>query len=175
MNRLLIVVDFQNDFVTGPLGFQKAIDIAPVLINKIKDYKKSNDEIIFTLDTHYENYMSTIEGTKLPVLHCQKGTKGHQLYGELLKLSKNCMVIEKDTFPSLDLANYLKNKTYSSVEVCGIISNICVISNVVMVKSALPNTPIIVDYLATASNDDTLNEKAFDIMENLHVNIINRP
>ena len=140
MKKLLIVVDYQNDFVDGALGFEGANKLDEVIANKIKDYKKNNYDVIFTFDTHDEDYMQTEEGNNLPVKHCIKGTIGHELYGKVKKCfdKDRDVYFEKPTFPSLELANYLKDKEYEEIELCGLVSNICVLSNVVMVKSALP-------------------------------------
>ncbi|MEI3535450.1 MAG: isochorismatase family protein [Bacilli bacterium] len=81
--RLLIVVDYQNDFVDGALGFEKAKELEPYLVNLIEEYKKNNDDIIYTMDTHQENYLQTEEGKYIPVVHCIRGTKGHELYGKI--------------------------------------------------------------------------------------------
>lgn len=166
--KLLIIVDFQNDFVDGALGFPKAKDLDDKIAEKIKEY----DDIIFTLDTHDENYLDTFEGKHLPVKHCIKNTEGHNVYGKTsCYVSKAIKVFEKPTFPSLELANYLKDKDYDEVEICGLVSNICVLSNVIMVKSALPNAKIIVDKNLTSSFDEDLNNKTFDILKGIHVEV----
>lgn len=174
MKKLLLVVDFQNDFVTGSLGFSGAEKLEEVIVQKINEYKNNGDDVIFTLDTHDEDYPETVEGRYLPVKHCIKGSVGHDFYGQVKDLTFDSLVFEKPTFPSLELANYLKDKDYGVVEVCGLVSNICVLSNAIMVKSALPNVEIIVDAKATASNDPELNEKCFDIMTGLHIQVLNR-
>ncbi len=171
MKKLLIVVDYQNDFVDGALGFQKAVEVEDRIVEKIKKYEQNNDEVIYTLDTHYDNYMETMEGKNLPVPHCIKGSYGHKLYGKVEKLAKGKLQIEKTTFGSIDLVKYLENKEYSSVELIGVVSNICVISNAVLVKATLPNTEIIVDSKAIASNDELLESKAIDILRNLHIKV----
>ena len=162
MKKLLIVVDYQNDFVDGALGFSKAIDIEKNIINKIKEYQNNNDEIIFTLDTHYENYMNTKEGENLPVPHCIKGSKGHDLYGRVKELANGYLLIEKETFGSKKLMKYLENKEYQSVELIGVVTNICVISNAVIVKAMLPNTEIIVEgpYIEPEEIEEEITEEA---------------
>lgn len=174
MKKLLIVVDFQVDFVTGALGFPKAKEVEEVIYEKIKLYQKNNDDIIFTFDTHDDNYLNTVEGKKLPIIHCLKGTEGRQLYGKVNELKKSGVSFEKPTFGSLDLGIYLKDKNYQEIEVCGLVSNICVISNAVIAKSAIPNAVIKVDAKATASFDEDLHEKALDVLEGLHVEVVNR-
>lgn len=174
MKNLLIVVDYQNDFVDGSLGFPKAKDIEQNIVNKIKEYQNNNDEIIFTLDTHYENYMSTKEGENLPVPHCIKGTKGHELFGKVKELANGYLLIEKETFGSKDLMKFLEGKEYQKIELIGVVTNICVISNAVIVKAMLPNTDIVVDASCSSSNDEVLEGKALDILENLHIRVINK-
>lgn len=167
--KLLIVVDYQNDFVNGSLGFAGAEKLEKGIIEKIEEY----DRVIYTLDTHKSDYLETLEGTKLPVKHCIKGTNGHMLYGKVANhLSKAEAIFEKDTFPSLELANYLKKHPADIVEVCGLVSNICVLSNVIMIKAALPNAKIIVNKNLTDSFDKKLNAETFDILEGLHIEVM---
>ena len=175
MKKLLIVVDYQNDFVNGSLGFPGAELLDEVICNKIGDYKMHGHDVIYTFDTHEQNYLDTLEGKKLPLAHCIKGTNGHKLFGTVSELfdENKDVFFEKPTFPSLELGIYLKNKVYDEVEVCGLVSNICVLSNVVIVKAALPNAKIIVDKTATDSFDKKLNDYTFEILKGLHVNIIN--
>lgn len=174
MKKLLIVVDYQNDFVSGVLGFPEAKDIEEAIVQKISEYEEKGDDIIFTLDTHDASYMKTIEGRNLPLPHCLSNTEGHAIYGKVRELSLKHRKFEKPTFPSLDLANHLKSKSYETVELCGVVSNICVLANAVMVKAALPDSEIIIDSQAIAGPDRDLSEKAMDIMAGLHMRILNR-
>jgi len=175
MKKCLIVVDFQNDFIDGALGFEGAMDIKDNIIKKIKEYKTNNHDVIYTLDTHNEDYLEGEEGKNLPVIHCVKGTHGHQVQKDVLnELEENDKSFIKYTFPSLELGIYLEDKDYEVVELCGLVSNICVISNAVIAKSALPNAHIVVDNKATASFDPELHEKAMDVLEGLHVEVTNR-
>ena len=169
MKKLLIVVDYQNDFVNGSLGFPLAQKLEDGIAAKIEEYK--NDEIIYTLDTHYENYADTQEGKNLPVSHCIKGTNGHKLYGKIQKLLEGRRYFEKNTFPSLELGKYLEGKDYDIIELCGLVSNICVISNAVIAKAACPEAQIIVDSVLTASADSELNQKAIDVMKGLQITV----
>jgi len=173
LNKLLIVVDYQNDFVNGSLGFKKALDLEKVISDKILEYKDKGEEVIFTLDTHNDNYLKTLEGRNLPISHCIKGTVGHEIYGKIKGLSKDAIRFEKNTYPSLQLGNYLKDKNYQSVELCGVVTNICVLANAIIVKAALPNALIIIDRNAVASYNDDMHQKALDIMAGLHFQIIN--
>ena len=111
MKRLLIVVDYQNDFVCGSLGFDKAKELEKGILEKIAEYQ--NDEIIYTLDTHFDDYLTTAEGKSLPVPHCIKGTVGHKLYGGLADALKGKLCFEKNTFPSLEMAKYLEGKDFN--------------------------------------------------------------
>lgn len=175
MKKLLIVVDYQKDFVDGALGFPKAVELEEAICSKIKAYRDSGHELIFTFDTHEENYLKTQEGRKLPLEHCFKGTEGWKLYGrvaELLLEGDKCF--EKPAFGSLELGEYLRQRNYSSIELVGLVSNICVISNAVIAKAALPEAEIIVDAACTASFDEAMNEKTLDVMEGLQIKVINR-
>lgn len=174
MKKCLIVVDYQNDFIDGALGFPGGLTIKDSIIEKIKNYRNDDADVIFTKDTHDEAYMATEEGHHLPVIHCVKGTEGHEIQADVKALMKEeDKVFEKHTFPSIDLGLYLKDKDYDLVELCGLVSNICVISNAVIAKSALPNAHIIVDALATGSADQDLHKKALDIMKGLHIEVLN--
>ena len=175
MKKALIIVDYQNDFVCGSLGFPGAELLDAVIAQKIEEYRSAGGEIIFTLDTHVPNYLETQEGKHLPVPHCIKGTPGHDLFGKTasLRLPED-KVFEKPTFPSADLLNYLKNREYASVELCGLVSSICVVSNAVIVKAAIPEVPVFIDAKATAAGDAKLHEEALDILENLQIQVINR-
>lgn len=175
MKKLLIVVDFQNDFIDGALGFESALDIKDVIVGKIKEYKSNNHDVIYTLDTHKDNYLETEEGKNLPVIHCVEGTTGHHIQSDVKDLIEEVdKQFIKYSFPSLELGNYLKDTDYEYIELCGLVSNICVLSNAVIAKSALPNAHIVVDNLATKSFDDAIHEKAMDVLEGLHVEVLNR-
>lgn len=175
MKKLLIVVDFQNDFVDGTLGFPKAEKLEKPIKEKIQEYRANGDQIAFTFDTHQEDYLKTQEGENLPVEHCVEGTQGWKLYGEIkneIKETDKCFF--KPGFGSLELADYLREKTgeYSSIELVGLVSNICIISAAVIAKTALPEVPIIVDSSCTASFDEQLNNAALDVMRGLQIKII---
>lgn len=172
MKRALIVVDYQNDFVCGALGFDGAERLEDIICEKIEQYKKDGD-VIFTFDTHEDDYLDTQEGKNLPVKHCIKGTDGHKLYGKVAKeVDFDSYIFDKSTFGSLELACFLKEKNYDAVELCGLVSSICVLSNAVLAKAALPESQIIVDSKATDSFDKEMNEKTFDILKNLHITVL---
>lgn len=175
MKKLLIVVDYQKDFVEGSLGFQKARELEPKICEKIDSYRRFGYEVLFTLDTHYEDYLNTQEGEKLPVKHCIYGTEGWELYGQVNgKKEKGDRCFIKSSFGSADLYRYLVDKEYNSIEIVGVVTHICVLANAVIVKTALPDTPVFVDASCVASNDDKLNEQALNIMESMQIDILNR-
>lgn len=177
MKKLLIVVDYQNDFVNGALGCPQAATLEHGIADKIREYRAmgGDAQIIFTMDTHDRHYMDSQEGKNLPVPHCMDGEDGWQLYGEVAGLKgEHDLVFSKPTFGSLELADYLRNRgsEYESVEFCGVVTNICVISNMAVVKAAMPDVPQIVNANLVASNDDALQEAALKVMESLHVQVI---
>lgn len=173
MKKLLVVVDFQNDFVTGSLGFKKAELLDSYIADKIDSYRKNNDMVVFTFDTHDEEYLSTLEGINLPVEHCIKDTEGWRLYGEVGKRLKDTDIIfYKNSFGSIELFDFLMQNSFMEIEFAGIVSNICVLTNVILAKTACKDTQIVVDSKAVASFDDNLNEQALNIMKNLHVKVV---
>lgn len=193
--KVLVVVDYQNDFVSGSLGFDKAKSLEPVIYDKVKQYIDNGDGVFFTLDTHFDNYLETQEGRNLPIPHCIYGTYGHNLYGRLygvlfpdrvstlhpdVEIPRGKVVIgfTKDTFGCYTLGETLlklnESEEVESIEICGVVTNMCVISNAVFCKTILPEVPIIVDASACASNDDMLHEKALDVMESMQFNVVNR-
>lgn len=185
MKRLLIVVDFQNDFVDGALGFPGADLLDARIAGKIHAYHEQGDQVVFTMDTHLSNYLRTQEGRNLPVEHCIEGTPGWELFGATAaaRLDRD-LVFEKTTFGSAKLFNYLDKANhaasevgrlpFSSIELVGLVSNICVVSNAMLAKAACPEVPIIVDATCTASADERLNAEALDILESVQVQVANR-
>lgn len=172
MKKCLIVVDYQNDFVSGSLGFEKAKELDSKIANLIEKYHNNSDDVVFTLDTHYDDYMNTNEGKSLPVPHCIKDTIGHNLYGKVShSVKESDLLFEKNTFGSDKLFEYLKNNRYSSIELVGVVTNICVISNAVIAKTAQPETEIIVNKNLVASNDDKLNVEALSVMSSFQIKI----
>lgn len=172
MKKLLIVVDFQNDFVTGSLGFNEAPQLENHIVHLIQTFQQNHDDIIYTMDTHQTNYLQTYEGLHLPIAHCIENTPGWQLYGKVKELLSDCTCYKKETFPSLEMAIDLKNKEYESVTLVGLVSHICVLSNAIMVKSALPDTPVRVDLKGCASSDQITHQKSIDVMKSLQIEII---
>ncbi len=178
MSKVLVVVDYQKDFVDGALGFKKAEALEEGIYNKVKEYLDNGDKVVFTYDTHYDNYLETREGINLPVKHCIKGTEGHKLYGSKLNsinFNENTVHICKEVFgispeDMIDLKNKLGNIT--DIEMVGIVTNMCVISNVVTFQSTFVNANITVDGTLCASFEDELHDKALDVIESLQIKVI---
>lgn len=145
MAKLLIVVDMQKDFIDGALGTAEAVAIVPKVKEKIE---KHDGEVLFTRDTHEENYMETQEGRNLPVPHCIRGTDGWQICTELAPLVKE-PIIDKVTFGSSELGTYLREKNakepIEEITLVGLCTDICVISNAMIAKAFLPEVPVRVD------------------------------
>lgn len=172
MKKCLIVVDFQNDFVDGSLGFTEAKEIEDVIVEKCEETLKDNGDILFTLDTHYDDYLTTQEGIKLPVIHCIDNTTGHKVYGKVANyVDKAKKVFKKSSFGSIELANYLEQQNYDVVEICGLVTNMCVLSTAVLAKSALSEAKVVVDTKATRSFNKDLHNKTFDILKGIYVDV----
>ena len=178
MKKSLIVVDYQNDFVDGALGFLGAENIAEKVYNLVAKAMANKDFIVFTKDTHYENYMETREGKFLPVPHCIKGTPGHNLYGGLADfedvVTSNAVIVEKETFGSDKLCETLEeafNGEPDVIEFCGVVTNICVISNVILCQTHFKNSRIIVHEDATAALGD-MQHHAIEVLKGLGVEIV---
>ena len=185
MKRLLVVVDYQNDFVDGALGFDGAELLEEPILAKIAEYREAGDLVAFTFDTHHKNYLETQEGKNLPIEHCLEGTPGHDLYGRVAEsIQDSDGVFYKPTFGSValferlakvqEIAVGLDTLPFESIELVGLVSNMCVLSNAVIARAACPDVPIIVDAACTAAPDPVMNEKALDILEGLQIRIINR-
>ena len=178
MKKLLVVIDYQKDFVDGALGFKKAETLEEGIYNKVKSYLDNGNKVIFTYDTHYENYLETREGKHLPVPHCYIGTEGHELYGRLVefKNTENTFHYNKEAFgiapkDMIKISSEVGSEFYE-IEFVGVVSDICVISNVVTFQSQYINAQVIVDSNLCASFDDNMHEKTMDVMKSLQVEVI---
>ena len=141
--KILVVVDMQNDFIDGALGTPEAVAIVPSVIEKIKKYESEGGLVIYTKDTHFENYLDTAEGASLPVRHCIKGTAGHDIPAEILRSHE--LIFEKLTFGSVELADYLHSLDFDEIELVGLCTDICVISNALLIKAHFPERTVSVD------------------------------
>lgn len=166
--KYLIVVDMQNDFTTGSLGSPHAAAIIPNVVQKVKSFDGS---VIFTRDTHGQDYMQTQEGRKLPVMHCVKDTNGWQICDELMPYAKQ--VVDKITFGSVDIPNILKNaaEPIEEIELCGLCTDICVISNAMILKAAFPEVTICVDASCCAGVTMESHKTALDAMRAVQIEI----
>lgn len=172
MQDVLVVVDMQNDFIDGALGTKEAVSIVPKAEEKIRNF---NGTVFFTRDTHENWYLETQEGKKLPVPHCIRDTEGWQIRRELDILRKT-EPVDKETFGSTDLADDLVamniDDEIKSITFVGLCTDICVISNALLVKAALPEVPIIVDAACCAGVTPESHENALKAMEMCQVEVV---
>lgn len=175
MRRILVVVDMQNDFIDGALGTSEAVAIVPNVVDKIKQYDPWN--VYLTRDTHYENYMNTQEGRNLPVEHCIEGTQGWQVCDAVAEVTKDAALIcNKPTFGSVELASRLmieRAKEGLEIEMVGLCTDICVISNALLLKAAMPEVPITVDASCCAGVTPESHKNALEAMKMCQIKIIN--
>lgn len=169
--KVLCVIDMQKDFIDGALGTKEAVSIVENVKNKIDLYRKNGDRVIFTRDTHPENYLETAEGKKLPVPHCIKGSDGWQI-SDLLEV-KDSLVIDKVTFGSYDLSRAVaETKDLEEIEVVGLCTDICVISNALLLKARLPEVKISVDSSCCAGVTPDSHENALKSMAMCQIDIL---
>ena len=166
MGKTLIVVDMQNDFITGSLGTKEAQDIVQKVKNKITEYQKRGDEIIFTRDTHQPDYLNTPEGKKLPVEHCIEGTKGWQI-ADGLEVD-GAKYIDKPTFGW----THWNDRTFEEIEMVGLCTDICVVSNALMLKATFPDVEITVDASCCAGVTSATHNAALETMKMCQINVI---
>ena len=170
MSKILIVVDMQNDFIDGALGTKEAAEIVPYVTEVVENF---DGKVLFTRDTHFEDYMETQEGKNLPVSHCIKGTKGWQICPALEALRKT-EAIDKVTFGSKDLVNILKQEeNIEEIMFVGVCTDICVISNVMLVKAFYPEIPLVVDGKGCAGVTVQSHLNALEAMKMCQVKVIN--
>lgn len=167
-NKILIVVDMQNDFVTGPLGTPEAQAIVPNVKNKIEEYISRGDKVIFTRDTHYQNYLDTYEGKKLPVPHCIENTHGWNVIDELDHIY--CQHINKLVFGYMGWDLRLDNP--SEIELVGVCTDICVVSNALILRSTFRKAEITVDASCCAGTTLENHNAALQVMKCCQINVI---
>ena len=166
MNKILIVVDMQNDFVSGSLGTAEARDIVTKVRAKLDGF---DGDVIFTRDTHNEEYLKTNEGKHLPVEHCIKGSWGWEIIDELKPYVKK--VIDKPTFGSTELVEYLKTKNYDSFELCGLCTDICVVSNALLIKANFYEAEVSVDSTCCAGATVNSHNSALETMKMCQIEV----
>ena len=171
MKKLLVVVDMQKDFIDGALGTTEAQEIVEKVKEKIENF---NGDVVFTLDTHAEIYLDTQEGKNLPVKHCIKGTAGWELDENLKELAQGRRIFEKPTFGSVELAEYVASKDYTEVELIGLCTDICVISNAMLIKAFLPEVKVAVDAVCCAGVTPKSHNNALSAMAMCQIEIKNQ-
>ncbi len=178
--KILVVVDVQNDFVYGSLGSDEAVAVVPNIVKKVNEYKNNGDFIIFTKDTHEVNYLNTQEGRKLPVEHCIRNTYGWEIISELAveeEFPDFKKIRYKDTFgyhwdwlPWIGMFE-LDKPTYE-VEIIGLCTDICVITNALCLKTEFPEVEITVDSSCCAGSTPERHKAALEVMKSCQINVI---
>ncbi|MBR3509119.1 MAG: cysteine hydrolase [Lachnospiraceae bacterium] len=169
MKKYLIVVDMQNDFVTGCLGSKEAQAIVPEMVKYVENF---DGTVIFTKDTHGENYMETQEGKKLPVPHCIKNTEGWEIIPELKAIAERSRVYEKPTFGSKELAADVAKEAPDEVTLIGVCTGICVLNNATLIKAFATEIPVkVVASLCACVTPDT-HKTALDAMATCQIEIV---
>jgi len=166
MKKTLIVVDMQNDFIDMALGTKEAVAIVPKVKEKIQEYVQNGDEIIFTRDTHGDNYLQTPEGKQLPVEHCIKGTKGWQIAEGLY--IEGCKIIDKPNFGW----PHWNEEHLEDVEIIGLCTDICVVSNALIIKATFPDINVKVDSKCCAGVTVETHEAALKTMKMCQIEIV---
>ena len=169
MKELLAVIDMQNDFVFGALGSSDAQAILPAVEKRISAARQAGQTVVFTRDTHGEDYLSTQEGKRLPVRHCLKDSEGWQIVGGLQKSGDK--VFDKPLFASVELAEYIRRENFERVEFIGVCTDICVVSNVLLTKAFSPETEVSVCAKCCAGTSAAAHEAALLTMRSCQAQI----
>ena len=174
--KVLCIIDMQNDFIDGALGTKEAQAIVPNVAKKLADARVSGDKVIFTRDTHKADYLHTQEGTRLPVAHCIKGTPGWELNPKVQKAlkDKTYHILEKPTFGSVKLPEYIKeqyNPAELDIELIGLCTDICVVSNALLLKANFPETDISVDASCCAGVTPQSHNAALETMKMCQITV----
>lgn len=169
--KLLVVVDMQNDFVTGTLGTKEAVAVVPHVAEKVAEAVRAGDTVVFTQDTHGADYLDTQEGKNLPVVHCVKGTEGWSIIPQLQEYLPGRLCIEKPTFGSTGLAHYAAREGFDEIELIGLCTDICVISNAMVLKAALPEAKILVDSACCAGVTPGSHQNALEAMKMCQIGV----
>ena len=172
MDKVLIIIDMQNDFITGALGTPEAKRIVPKVVDYLNNYE---GKVIFTRDTHYKNYLNTLEGTKLPITHCIRDTWGWEICDELKPYAEK--IINKETFGFSDWeyllnVNTTRKTAPDEIAICGLCTDICVISNALILRAAYPNVRIYVHKDMCAGVTPELHEQALEVMKSCQIDVI---
>ena len=178
--KVLVVVDMQKDFVDGALGSPEARAIVPNVAEKVKKYTEMEDGlVVYTKDTHFSDYMYTREGRYLPVMHCIFETEGWEIVPEVLNDQATVVIFNKETFGYSAIAEeigYIVNgemdQEIDSIEVCGLCTDICVVSNALILKANFPNIPFTVDSSCCAGVTPEKHEAALEVMRSCQIDVI---
>ena len=174
--KALLVIDMQKDFVDGALGTAEAVAIVPAVKARIEQAKANGERLFFTRDTHTENYMNTQEGRKLPVPHCIEGTEGWQIIPELQPFTEGAAIFDKPGFGSLALCQAMqepaKEQPIEAVTLIGLCTDICVISNAMLVKAALPEVELYVDSACCAGVTPQSHQNALETMKMCQITVL---
>lgn len=179
--KILVIVDMQNDFVNGCLGNEMTASVLPNVVKKLREHYSDYDAIYMTRDIHFDNYMDTLEGKKLPVLHCLKDGNGKNICSDLWDVVKELRekhrfirVVDKHTFASKELIDYLSATCGNNdeIEFCGVCTDICVASNAICLRAELPNTVIKVDASCCAGTTIENHDSALRTMASCQIDII---
>lgn len=169
--KTLIVVDMQNDFIDGALGTQEAVEILPKVNKKIDEYYHNQEQIILTRDTHWNDYLNTLEGKHLPVPHCQYSTDGWR-FAKGLHTYHVCYIHDKESFGTLRLEPGYRLSRQDSIEIVGVCTDICVISNALILKAQCPEVEIVVDASCCAGTTPEAHQAALTVMKSCQINVI---
>lgn len=187
MAKILVVVDMQKDFINGSLGTKEAEAIVPRVKSIIDEYVNDDDaKILFTKDTHHENYLDTSEGKNLPVVHCVEGTDGWQIPDELLEnidlqnlqLFRDVIIVSKPTFGFMFIDRCIREffgldeSCIDEIRIVGLCTDICVVSNALILKAVFPEIPIVVDSSACAGVTPEKHEASLEVMRSCQINVI---
>lgn len=174
--KIFIVIDMQNDFISGALGNPETLAAVAPMTEKVKEKIAGGTEILYTLDTHFENYADTQEGRNLPVPHCIKGTEGHRLIPELMEIiNDESRAVEKVTFGSNELPQRIMDicgGVPDEIELAGVCTDICVISNAMILKAFFPETEIIVNSRCCAGVTPESHNRALETMKMCQITVI---
>lgn len=170
MKKALIVIDMQNDFIDGSLGTPEAQAIVLNVSERVKAAVQDGEKLIFTQDTHPKNYLQTAEGKKLPVEHCIKSSHGWALNSSLIPYAKDAVVLEKPTFGATGLPQHVAG--FDEITVIGLCTDICVISNAMLLKAFLPEAKICVDSKCCAGVTPESHLRALEAMKMCQIDVI---
>ena len=172
MNRVLVIVDYQKDFVDGKLGNPAAREIETAICRKIEEYLASGDDLIFLMDTHEERDLTAREFEFAHCLHCVQDSEGWHIYGKVADYVPQAKyVIRKNCYGSAELGDVLRQNQYEVVELAGVTTHSCVFSNAIIAAAAVPRAQILVDAACTASANEDQKNASLEMLQKLHIQV----